>query len=168
MTNEQAWHGDRRAPGATQPEDVDVNLLSLPALLLGAAGTLVQAIHDGVEERGFTGVRPAHGFAFVRLAPDGASIAEVAEHLGVTKQAASQLVDDLVRRGYVQVQPHPRDARAKLVTLTEAGWACTQAADEAALAAVREWAGELGAERVSELVADLARLARPGRLRPLW
>ncbi|WP_034278969.1 MarR family transcriptional regulator [Actinospica robiniae] len=143
-------------------------MLALPALLLGAAGTLVQAIHDGVERRGFVGLRPAHGFAFVRLTPDGASIAEVAEHLGVTKQAASQLVDDLVRRGYVRVQTHPRDARAKLVTLTEAGWACTVAADEAALEAVREWAEELGSDRVGELVADLARVAKPGRLKPLW
>jgi DNA-binding MarR family transcriptional regulator len=128
----------------------------------------VQAIHDGVEQRGFVGVRPAHGFAFARLAPDGASIAELAEHLGVKKQAASQLVDDLLRRGYVRVEPHPRDARAKLVTLTDLGWACTRAADEAALAAVRGWAGELGVDRVGELVADLARIARPGRLRPLW
>ncbi len=148
--------------------DAERRLLALPALLLGAAGTLTQAIHDGVEERGFTGLRPAHGFAFVRLAPDGASIAEVAEHLGVTKQAASQLVEDLLRRGYVRAEPHPRDARAKLITLTELGWACTRAADEAALAAVRAWADELGADRVGELTADLARVARPGRLRPLW
>ncbi|MBR7837689.1 MarR family transcriptional regulator [Actinospica durhamensis] len=146
----------------------DRRLLALPALLLGGAGTLMQAIHEGVEQRGFTGVRPAHGFAFVRLAPDGASIAEVAEHLGVTKQAASQLVEELLRRGYVRVEPHPRDARAKLVTLTERGWACTRAADEAALEAVRAWAGELGVDRVEELAADLARVARPGRLRPLW
>jgi DNA-binding MarR family transcriptional regulator len=149
-------------------EDQEHRLLALPMLLLGAAGTLLQAVHDGVEARGFTGVRPAHGFAFVRLAPDGASIAEVAEHLGVTKQAASQLVEDLLRRGYVTARPHPRDARAKLITLTDLGWACTRAAEEAALDAVRAWAGELGPDRVDELVADLARVARPGRLRPLW
>lgn len=149
-------------------EDEEARLLALPALLLGAASTLVQTIHEGVAQRGFTGLRPAHGFAFARLAPDGASIAELAEHLGVTKQAASQLVEDLLQRGYVSAQPHPRDARAKLITLTDLGWACTRAADEAALAAVRGWAGRLGLDRVDELTADLALLARPGRLRPLW
>jgi DNA-binding MarR family transcriptional regulator len=86
----------------------------------------------------------------------------------VTKQAASQLVDDLVKRGYVAVGPHPRDARAKLVTLTEQGWACTRAADDAAMEAVAAWVEQLGADRVGEMIADLARVARPGRIRPLW
>lgn len=148
--------------------DENPELLALPMLLLSAARTLVDAIHTGVEERGFTGLRPAHGFAFARLAPDGATIAELGEHLGITKQAASQLVDELTRRGYVQAGPHPRDARAKLITLTGLGWACTQAADAAALDAVSAWADVLGADRVGELTADLARVARVGRLRPLW
>jgi DNA-binding MarR family transcriptional regulator len=148
--------------------DQNSELLALPVLLLSAAGTLVDAIHAGVEARGFAGVRPAHGFAFTRLAPDGATIAELGEHLGVTKQAASQLVDELTRRGYVQAEPHPRDARAKLITLTELGWACTRAADAAALDAVSAWADILGAERVGQLAAGLARVARPGRLRPPW
>jgi DNA-binding MarR family transcriptional regulator len=148
--------------------DENRELLALPFLLLSAAGTLVEAIHAGVEARGFTGLRPAHGFTFARLAPDGASIAEIGEHLGVTKQAASQLVDELLKRGYVASGPHPRDARAKLITLTDLGWACTRAADDAALDAVKGWADTLGPERVGELVADLARVARPGRLRPLW
>lgn len=148
--------------------DENRDLLALPYLLLSAAGTLVEAIQAGVQARGFTGLRPAHGFTFARLAPDGASIAEIGEHLGVTKQAASQLVDELLKRGYVKSGPHPRDARAKLITLTDLGWACTRAADAAALDAVKGWADMLGPERVGELVADLARVARPGRLRPLW
>ena len=148
--------------------DQNRELLALPVLLLSAAGTLVDAINAGVAARGFTGVRPAHGFAFARLAPDGASIAELADHLGVTKQAASQLVDELVRRGYVRSGRHPRDARAKLVTLTDLGWACTRAADAAALEAVKGWTEVLGADRIGELVTDLARVAQVGRLRPLW
>lgn len=155
---------------ATEPvaDHRNPELLALPALLLSAAGTLVDAIHCGVEARGFTGLRPAHGFAFARLAPDGASIAELGEHLGVSKQAASQLVDELTRRGFVQAGPHPCDARAKLVTLTELGWACTRAADAAAVDAVSAWAEVLGADRIGDLVADLSRVARTGRLRPLW
>lgn len=148
--------------------DQNPELLALPPLLLSAAHALVDAIHIGVEARGFTGLRPAHGFVFARLAPDGATIAEIGEHFGITKQAASQLVEDLTRRGFVQTEPHPRDARAKLVTLTEQGWACTRAADAAARDAVDAWAQTLGADRIRELTEDLARVARPGRLRPLW
>jgi DNA-binding MarR family transcriptional regulator len=148
--------------------DETTELLALPVLLLSAARTLVDAIHSGVEARGFTGMRPAHGFAFARLAPDGASIAELGEHLGITKQAASQFVDELIRGGFVQAAPHPRDARAKLITLTERGWACTRAADAAALESVGAWAEVLGADRVRQLTADLARVARADHLRPIW
>jgi DNA-binding MarR family transcriptional regulator len=148
--------------------DQNPELLALPVLLLSAARTLVDAVNAGVEARGFKGVRPAHGFAFARLAPEGATIAELGEHLGVSKQAASQLVDELIRRGYVQAAAHPRDARAKLITLTELGWACTRAADAAAHDAVSAWADILGAEQVGQLAAGLAQVARPGRLRPLW
>lgn len=41
-----------------------------------------------------------------------------AEQLGVTKQAAGQIVDDLEKRGYVKRQPHPAGGRRKLVVLT--------------------------------------------------
>src|SRR5438128_764508 len=113
--------------------------MALTAALLAAAGELTQRIHEGVLARGFDGLRPAHGFAFVRLSAGDATTTDVAAHLGMTKQAASQLVDELVRKGYVERRPHPRDARARLVVLTERGWACTRAAEEAAAEAVRPW-----------------------------
>ncbi|GIE88780.1 MarR family protein [Actinoplanes regularis] len=137
-------------------------------LLLGAASTLVDGIHEGVRARGFTDLRPAHGFAFVRLAPDGATVAELADHLGVTKQAASQTADELVRKGYVERRPHPTDARARLLVLTARGWACTRAADESAEEVLRAWADALGPDQLAGVRAALSRLAVPGRIRPTW
>lgn len=142
--------------------------VALSAALLAAAGELTRRIHDGVVARGFEGVRPAHGFAFTRLAPDGATVTDLAVHLGVTKQAASQLVDELVRKGYVERRPHPEDARARLVVLTGAGRACTRAADEAAAEAVRAWGETLGEAEVRELARKLLRIAPDGPIRPVW
>ncbi|BCJ41818.1 MarR family transcriptional regulator [Actinoplanes ianthinogenes] len=144
------------------------DLLDLPVLLLGAASALVDAIDAGVRARGFADLRPAHGFAFVRLAPDGATVVELAEHLGVTKQAASQMADELVRKGYVERRPHPLDARARLLTLTDRGWACTRAADAAAEEALRPWADALGPDNLTTVRAGLSRLVVPGRIRPTW
>lgn len=152
----------------TDATDWNRELLALPVLMLSAASTLVDEVHAVVEARGFTDIRPAHGFAFVRISAGGATIAEIGEHLGVTKQAASQLVDELLRKGYVASGKHPRDARAKLITLTDKGWAVTRAADEALIKAARGWSAVLGEDRVRELIADLAKVARGGRLRPLW
>lgn len=142
--------------------------LSIPPLLIALSADLVHAIDAGVRRRGFDDLRPAHGFAFARLAPAGATANELAEHLGVSKQAAGQMVEELVRKGYVERRSHPTDARAKLIVLTDRGWACTRAADEAAAEAVAPWADLLGAERFRELRDDLARLGSSGRLRPMW
>jgi DNA-binding MarR family transcriptional regulator len=142
--------------------------LGLTAALLAVAGELTQRIHDGVVARGFEG-RPAYGFAFARLAPDGATVTELARHLGVTKQGASQLVEELVAKGYVERRPHPRDARARLIVLTERGWACTRAAEEAAAEVVEGWSGALGGEaEVRALREQLARIAPYGPIRPAW
>ena len=142
--------------------------IALSAVLLAAAGELTQRINEGVVARGFEGVRPAHGYVFVRLSVGGATVTDVAAHLGVTKQAASQLVDDVVRKGYVERRPHPDDARARLLVLTERGWACTRAAEEAAADAVRPWVELLGEGEVRALRDRLARIAPYGPIRPTW
>ncbi|GHD95399.1 MarR family winged helix-turn-helix transcriptional regulator [Streptomyces naganishii] len=142
--------------------------MALSAALLAVAGELTHRIHDGVVARGFEGVRPAHGFAFARLAPGGATVTELAAHLGVTKQAASQLVDEIVRKGYAERRPHPDDARARLIVLTERGWACTRAAEEAAAEAVRAWGAVAGEAEVRELGRLLGRIAPYGPVRPAW
>ncbi|MEU3276464.1 MarR family winged helix-turn-helix transcriptional regulator [Streptomyces antibioticus] len=141
--------------------------LALSFTLLAAAGELTRRINDGVVARGFD-VRPVHGFAFARLAPDGATATELAVHLGVTKQAAGQLVDELARKGYVERRAHPGDARARLVVLTERGRACTRAAEEAAAEAVRAWSEVLGDGELRALARQLARIAPNGALRPAW
>jgi DNA-binding MarR family transcriptional regulator len=142
--------------------------LVFSALVLALSGQLVQEIHTGVSEQGFQDLRPAHGFAFARIAAGGVTTADLAGHLGVTKQAAAQLVEELVRKGYVERHPHPHDARARLLELTDTGRAATRAADQAARAAVAPWREVLGEARFSELVADLARLAPQGPIRPAW
>lgn len=141
--------------------------MALTAALLATAGELTKRINDGVVARGFEG-RPSYGFAFTRLAPGGATVSELAAHLGVTKQAASQLVDEIVRKGYAERRPHPRDARARLIVLTERGRACTRAAEEAAAEAVGAWAELLGEDELRALRGSLARIAPHGLIRPHW
>jgi DNA-binding MarR family transcriptional regulator len=151
--------------------DTTADARALPYLLLALSGELVAGIQAGGADRGFGDVRPAHGFAFARLAAAPATAGELAEHLGVTKQAASQLVEELVGKGYLERHAHPSDARARLIALTERGWACTRAADAAAADAVRPWIAALGPERFHALVTDLSALAAlgpKGPIRPTW
>jgi DNA-binding MarR family transcriptional regulator len=141
---------------------------SLAFGLLAASRALVDGVDAGVRSRGFADVRPAHGFAFSRLSAGGATITELAEHLDVTRQAAAQLVDELIAKGYVERRPHPRDARARLIVLTPKGTACTRAAEAAIADTLRQWEEVIGPERLRALRDDLLRVAPGGPLRPTW
>ncbi|HEV7213447.1 MAG TPA: MarR family transcriptional regulator [Blastococcus sp.] len=138
------------------------------ASVLGLAGRLIDGIQSGMAARGFDDVRPAHGFAFARISAGDATNADVAEHLGVTKQAASQLIDQLVTRGYVTRRPDPRDARARLLELTPRGTACTRAAESAAAEVVGRWRDRLPAGQFDALRAAVVALGEPGPLRIPW
>lgn len=114
---------------------------------------------------GGTCVRQAHSS---RLPRNGATISEFAADLGVTKQSAAAIVDDLVVSGHVRKEPHPRDRRAQLVRLTEAGVAATEAATGAATA---QWEGlrlKFGAEAMEAVARVLEEVGREGTLRPVW
>ena len=141
---------------------------SLAVTLLAAGRAVVDGVSAGVRARGFTDLRPAHGFAFTRLSRGGATISQLAEHLDVTRQAAAQLADELVAKGYIERRAHPADARARLLVLTEKGWASTRAAEEAIAETVAKWAALIGEDRLRALAGDLARIAPDGPLRPLW
>jgi DNA-binding MarR family transcriptional regulator len=141
---------------------------SAASAVLRLTTELVDVIQDGVAARGFPDVRPAHGFAFIRIAAGNATTADVATHLGITKQSASEVVAILVERGYVTRGPDPRDARARLLSLTARGRACTDAAEAAAADAVAGWRARLGDEHFAVLHGALTALALPGPLRPSW
>lgn len=140
----------------------------LPFLILRAATRLVDGIQLGMADRGFDDVRPSHGFAFTLIAGSGATTVDLAHHLGVTKQAASQMVQELESRGYVRRVAHPTDGRAKLVVLTERGVQCTRAATAAGQEAVSSWLEGLDPDVARQLVTALQAYAGDGPIRPLW
>lgn len=145
-------------------------------LLLGLGfRTAIDDLHKHLAALGYDDVRPAHGFAFHRLAPDGATGNELAEFLDITKQAASEMVDYLEQHGYVVRLPHPTDRRGKIVTLTDRGWSCIRATEAILSQMEAQWAAIIGAKRMEELRADLRQLIMaangstlPQKFRPTW
>jgi len=140
----------------------------IAAAALRVAAQLVHGIQEGLVRRGFADVRPAHGFAFARISGTRATTADLAAHLGITKQAAAQLVDYLVEHGYLTREADPRDGRAKLLMLTEHGRACTTAAEHAANDVVQRWKAQLSPQQFAAMREALNQIAVPGRLRPAW
>jgi DNA-binding MarR family transcriptional regulator len=64
--------------------------------------------------------------------------------MGVTRQAARQLADGLVQRGYASLASDPEDARRTLVALTESGVAYGRAVWE-----TQDWLNAQVRSRVS-------------------
>lgn len=58
--------------------------------------------------------------AFINRSP-GASLSELAEHIGIEAPTASKLVETLVQRGLVRRQEDPRDRRRMSLTILPKG-----------------------------------------------
>lgn len=95
---------------------------NLTLLLSISFSACIEELHKRLSERGFEDVRPIHGFLFSSLTPNGATGIELANHLRISKQAVSKMVDYLEKSGYVMRQPHPTDKRGKVIILAERGW----------------------------------------------
>lgn len=136
--------------------------------MLRLAAELVEGIQHGVAGQGFEDVRPVHGFAFAFLSTAPSTTVQLAEHLGITKQATSELVQHLVDRGYVIRTLDPADRRARLLELTDRGHACTRAAQSAAQRTVENWERRLTPAQATALREGIVAAVRPGPLRPTW
>jgi DNA-binding MarR family transcriptional regulator len=103
----------------------------LGILLALAYQQFVAELHEDLGERGFGDLGRSDGYVFRALDAEPLTTSALAERLGVSKQGAGQLVDDMTRRGYVTSRPDPSDGRARLLELTEQG--------QRALAAARDF-----------------------------
>jgi len=142
--------------------------LALPVLLRFARAAYVSAIRAAQEEAGCDDM-PRNGTYVVGAVARGhAPLSDVIQELGMSKQAAGQLVDTLVLRGYLERAADPQDRRRLTLTLTERGRAAAQAT-RAAIAGIDAALTErLGAEsiaRTRDTLAALACLAEPGQVR---
>jgi DNA-binding MarR family transcriptional regulator len=80
-----------------------------------------EAMRRVADRTGKLRIGRSHTSLFPHIALEGTRITELAERLGVSKQAVSQLVDDLEALDVLTRVPDPEDARAKRVVFTERG-----------------------------------------------
>src|SRR3954465_8350648 len=90
-------------------------------LLALAYQQFVTELHEELGGRGFDDVGKSDGYVFRALDAEPLTTSALSERLGITKQGAGQLVEDMMRRGYVESSPDPGDRRARLLRLTARG-----------------------------------------------
>jgi DNA-binding MarR family transcriptional regulator len=151
------------------------NELDLTSLLSLSFSASINELHYRLSEFGFGDIRPAHGFMFKCITPNGATGIELAEYLGITKQAVSKMVDYLEKSGYVMRQTHPTDKRGKIIVLTERGWSVVEVKEKILTEIEGRWIENIGAERMQVLKEDLFKIVfeenegkLSSRLGPVW
>jgi DNA-binding MarR family transcriptional regulator len=110
----------------TDPESPWYADVVLPMLLGASRKTYGRAMRRALTDAGFEDMPRAGSRLVGGIGRNGPSLGDLADNLGISKQATSQLVETLVERGYVQRVPHPTDGRRTIVDLTDRG---RQAAD---------------------------------------
>lgn len=101
----------------------------LPALMRHARNTYGVAMRRALDKAGYDDV-PKNGLYLIgglAMGAGGVPLGQLIKELRISKQAAGQLVDTLVRRGYLERDVDPDDRRKLTVTLSDRGRAAAAA-----------------------------------------
>ena len=93
----------------------------LAILITAANRCLADRLGRAVATAGGEGMRPSFGFVLRAVAAERPTVSRLAELLGVTKQGASRLADDMVTLGYLERNEDPADRRRTRLHLSPAG-----------------------------------------------
>jgi DNA-binding MarR family transcriptional regulator len=93
----------------------------IPAMLRAARGAYRHAIRARLADGGFDDMPRNGPYVLGGMANHRGSIGNLIRELDVSKQAASQLIDTLVVRGYLRRATDPEDRRRMTVELTDRG-----------------------------------------------
>ena len=135
---------------------------------------LIDSLHDRLQARGWTDLRPAFGFVLLAARDQPTSVTELAGLMGITKQAASKLVDAMISGGYIQRGTDPHDGRQRPVSLTGRGEELLSAVEQVYAELEDRWAKQIGTSHVDRMRRDLMHvLSDPSNgqlppVRPPW
>jgi DNA-binding MarR family transcriptional regulator len=134
------------------------NEIAFPALLRAARNVYASAIRKALAENGFDDI-PRNGiYVMGALAKTGVPLSKIIRDLGVSKQAAGQLIDTLVLRGYLERTADDEDRRRLTITLTERGRAVIAVSSPVVEGLETELRNRVGAEYVAHARATLGAL----------
>lgn len=148
-------------------DEITLETLVIPALLRHARTTYGEAMQSALTGAGFDDI-PKNGMYVIGALALGASdvpLGSLVRDLKTSKQAAGQLVDCLVLRGYLERTSDPADRRKLSVCLTERGReaAAVQSGQRQRIdAALTTRVGEEAVNQGRRMLAELLRMGRDG------
>jgi DNA-binding MarR family transcriptional regulator len=135
--------------------------LALPVILGEGRMTYGRAIRKSYAEAGFDDIPklgPRLLGGILRNGGTVGSASNVGRDFGISKQAASKLIDILVIRGYVSRGVDPDDRRKLTLELTDRGKAAAEVGGEAVDRVDRELEAAVGADAIRQVRATVGAL----------
>ncbi len=145
----------------------------LARLFAIAYRALIDDLHDELRLRGWTDVRPAFGFVLLAASDGPTTSTDLAALMGISKQAASKVVDALEDSGYVERKAGAVDGRQRLVHLTRRGRRLLAAVEQIYDDLETRWADVISSSNLERMRRDLTQVLTgdDGELppvRPTW
>ncbi len=138
------------------------------AAILEDVPLVMRAIRARMREGRPAGMSVAQFRALLQIRRNpGSGLSEIAEHLGTSVPAASELVSRLVREDLVRRETDPHERRRIRLTLSPAGSGQLDLAQRAAMTWLRSLVSGLSPERqhaIVQALADLRSLVEPAEL----
>ena len=126
------------------------------ALLMGL---MLRQVHEVFAAEDWKGLRQSHFRVISSVPPEGITITELGDRVGMTKQGCGQFVTQLVQSGHLRVEPSPSDRRTRIVHRTATGGRTIAAVTARNLRLEQDWAERVGPERYRvfrEVLEELA------------
>ncbi len=130
----------------------------IPALLRAARGSYGHAIRSELAANGYDDLPRNSAYVLGGMTNHNGSAGQLVRELGVSKQAASQLIDTLVVRGYLVREVDAEDRRRIRIELTERGRGAGAAIGAAVRAVDAELATLITPEQLAGMRAGLVAL----------
>ncbi len=121
--------------------------LTIGSMLRSAWTELVDEVFGKLAVAGFHDLRPVHRPILRDMLTSNLRPSELGARLGVSKQAANDLVREFEAKGYITLEPDPDDGRAKRIVATDRGWQANEIAQQVSQAVGQRWAELVGEER---------------------
>jgi len=159
------------------PKALSVDDIAMAALLRAARAAYIDAVRKAVVAAGFEDMPRNGAYVISAIAQGGAAVISAAAEggammagiirgLGVTKQAAGQLIDTLVVRGYVERREDPEDRRRLTLALTTTGEEAAAVIRKAANtvdAKLKKRAGDKAVAEARKVLFHLIAIANEGQ-----
>jgi DNA-binding MarR family transcriptional regulator len=124
------------------------NILSL---LLNAYYQVDNELQKSLEKKGWRQFTHSQSMIFLNMAEGRDRTVDIAKHIGVSKQAVSRTINELVEIGLIHLETDPNDKRAKRLTLSTKGAVITEDATKSIFELEKNLSKKLGEQKTLQL-----------------